>query len=117
MGAQVRSLNGAIASAYGLHREFLSAPKRALNCASLNGNTYVRSWRLIIVRGAAIFGLGRVYWSEGDLIKAGRQAGLAIQLNPSFAEAQLDRAFNLGLLFDAAALCPTSNKISSLTYD
>ena len=41
-----------------------------------------RSWR-------GHFTLGRVYWSKGDLAKAGPQVGLAIQLNPNFAEAHL----------------------------
>ena len=33
--------------------------------------------------------LGRVYWRSGNFVKAGRQAGLAIQLNPNFADAHL----------------------------
>ena len=41
-----------------------------------------RSWK-------GHFTLGRIYWSRGDLAKAGRQVGLAIQLNPNFAEAYL----------------------------
>ena len=41
-----------------------------------------RSWR-------GHFTLSRVFWSKGDLSKAGRQVGLAIQLNPNFAEAHL----------------------------
>jgi cytochrome c-type biogenesis protein CcmH/NrfG len=35
------------------------------------------------------FTLGRLYWSRGDIAKAGRQVGLAIQLNPNFADAHL----------------------------
>jgi tetratricopeptide (TPR) repeat protein len=41
-----------------------------------------RSWR-------GHFTLGRVYWSKGDFSKAGPQVGIAIQLNPNFAEAHL----------------------------
>ena len=35
------------------------------------------------------FILGRLYWSNNELGKAGRQVALALQLNPNFAEAHL----------------------------
>ena len=35
------------------------------------------------------FALGRLYWSRGDIVSAGRQVGLTIQLNPNLAEAHL----------------------------
>jgi len=35
------------------------------------------------------FILGRLYWSRNEIVKAGRQVALALQLNPNFAEAHL----------------------------
>ena len=35
------------------------------------------------------FTLGRLYWNNNDIVKAGPQVGLAIQLNPALAEAHL----------------------------
>jgi len=35
------------------------------------------------------FALARLYWSRGDIVKAGRQVGLTIQLNANLAEAHL----------------------------
>jgi tetratricopeptide (TPR) repeat protein len=35
------------------------------------------------------FTLGRLYWNKGDIVKAGPQVGLALQLNPNFADAHL----------------------------
>ena len=35
------------------------------------------------------FMLGRLYWSKDEIVKAGRQVALALQLNPNFAEAHM----------------------------
>jgi tetratricopeptide (TPR) repeat protein len=35
------------------------------------------------------FTLGRLYWTRGDLVKAGKQIALTLQLNPSLADAHL----------------------------
>jgi tetratricopeptide (TPR) repeat protein len=41
-----------------------------------------RSWK-------GHFMLGRLYWRQGDLVKAGKQIALTLQLNPNLAEAHL----------------------------
>jgi tetratricopeptide (TPR) repeat protein len=35
------------------------------------------------------FMLGRLYWSKNEIVKAGRQVALALQLNPNFADAHM----------------------------
>lgn len=68
----------ALGEIYLRQKKYSEAEKELLNGLAMEN----RSWQ-------GHFTLGRVYWTKGDLSRAGRQVGLAIQLNPDFADAYL----------------------------